>query len=677
VAEIISRIRRGLRKPPRVIAARIWQEFRAEADRFISPWRAKRLNSARLLQDLGFASMAECWRALAAKPFVSSVVGDAGQYAQVCPADQARILQDAECALAHQVDLLGSGLVSLGQTIDWHKDYKTGFDWPPAYFRGIEYSNLERPSDVKFPWEVSRLQWLMPAGQAYLLTKDERYALGVREVLEQWMGANPYAHSVNWACTMEVALRILTWSWFFHVFHNSQAWADEAFRTRFLRMLYLHGDFTARNLEKSDVNGNHYTADASGLVFAGLFFGERGWAAAHWHALGWQILNEEMAKQVFPDGVDYEASVPYHRLVLELFLFPALYRIKRGMEIPVAYRDRLLAMARFTAAYSRADGSVPLWGDADDARALPFGGQLINDHRYLLALVGTVFDNTQLLSFFSGDVAEVFWCLGERAAHSLTQRKIATQQPLSQAFPDGGFYIMRHESDHVFIDCGPIGLAGRGGHGHNDALSFEAALCGVHLVTDSGAYIYTADYKARNRFRSTGSHNTPNVDGEEINRFIRPDYLWNLHDDAKPELIEWQVSDVCDRFRGQHSGYDRLHSPVRPIRTIELHHAEHRLLIQDEFTGEGAHDFAVPLHLAVGIDVRATGQNRFLLSRLGQSFALSWGGSTGWKARIEESDCSPSYGCLNKSKKIIWRCHGHAAEVKLKVLIEPETKELL
>ena len=151
--------------------------------------------------------------------------------------------------------------------------------------------------------------------------------------------------------------------------------------------------------------------------------------------------------------------------------------------------------------------------------------------------------------------------------------------------------------------------------------------------------------------------------------------MWNLHDDARPELIDWQTSVVCDRFRGQHSGYDRLHSPVRPIRTIELHHAEHRLLIQDEFTGEGAHDFEVPLHLAVGIDVRATGQNRFLLSRLGHSFALRWGGSTGWVASIEESDYSPSYGCLSQSKKIIWRCHGNAAEVKLNVIIEPETKE--
>ena len=73
---------------------------------------------------------------------------------------------------------------------------------------------------------------------------------------------------------MEAALRILSWTWFFRVFHASRAWGDARFRERFLCALYLHGDFTERHLELSDVNGNHCTADAAGLVFAGLFFGQ-------------------------------------------------------------------------------------------------------------------------------------------------------------------------------------------------------------------------------------------------------------------------------------------------------------------------------------------------------------------------------------------------------------------
>ncbi len=140
------------------------------------------------------------------------------------------------------------------------------------------------------------------------MSGDERYALAVEEVLEDWMASNPYAHSVNWACTMEVAMRILSWTWFFHVFCGSAAWADEPFRARFLRTLFLHGEFTERYLEQSDINGNHFTADAAALVFAGLFFGQ-GAAPRRWSEAGWRHLCRELPRQVLADGVDFEASV--------------------------------------------------------------------------------------------------------------------------------------------------------------------------------------------------------------------------------------------------------------------------------------------------------------------------------------------------------------------------------
>src|SRR5947208_582710 len=122
---------------------------------------------------------------------------------------------------------------------------------------------------------------------------------------------------------------------------------------------------------------------------------------------------------------------------------------------------------------------------------------------------------------------------------------------------------MRGPRDHVFIDCGSVGFGGRGGHGHNDALSFEAWLDAQLVISDSGAYVYTSDYRARNRFRATAAHNTPIIDGAEQNRFIRPEYLWLLRDDARPELSEWRVG-ARDRFRGSHTGYRRLGRPVTP-----------------------------------------------------------------------------------------------------------------
>lgn len=655
--DLIGMIKRGMKKPPRYIIQRIIHELRGQVERHVAPRRARQLSAKVLAKRAGYSSLDQWWDALATRPYLAQTEMPHVDLERIYPCDQTRILNAAEHAIAHKVDLLGSGPVEMGAEIDWQRDYKTGHRWVHAYCRDIEYNNPDRPSDVKFPWELSRMQWMMPLGQAYLLTGDERYALAARDLLSHWISENPYAGSVNWSCTMEVALRIHTWTWFFHVFKHSTAWAETAFRERFLQSLFLHGDFTTRNLEKSDINGNHYTADAAGLVIAGLFFGS-GSAAQHWLKLGWDILCDEMPRQVFPDGVDFEASVPYHRLVQELFLISAIYRLRYGLDVPEWYRDRLIAMARFTAAYSRPDGSVPLWGDADDARALPFGGQSINDHRYLLGLVGTAFDVKDLRAGFSGPRSEILWLMGADAASTLPDREILDHDQSSIAFPDGGFYVLRNRRDHVFVDCGPLGLGGRGGHGHNDLLSFEAVLDGVHLISDCGAYLYTADYQERNNFRSTAYHNTPQVDGEEINRFVRPDYLWFLHNDASHEVREVSFGPNTDRLVLSHGGYRRLKSPVTPVRSFELNHAEHRLTIRDEFKGEGEHQLEIPLHLASGVEVNRQEPGHLVLQVEKRSFSLAWDATSMWNLRIESGRISPSYGVSLPSTTLIWRHTG-------------------
>ncbi|MDC1311132.1 heparinase II/III family protein [Burkholderiales bacterium] len=650
--DLIGKIRRGLRKPPGVIVERLLAMARTQTERLRLPGRSN-LSQQALLRELQAPSLDALWRRLAARPFPAWFGPcDVAEVDTLCdPYERIALQARAENALAHRVDLLGSGLTELGAQIDWHTDFKTGLSWSPRYFADIDYNNPERPSDVKVPWELSRLQWLMPVGQAFLLTRDDRYAAGLRDVLEQWITANPCGGSVNWSCTMEAALRIFSWVWFFHVFQDAPSWRDTDFRFRFLRALYLHVEFTDRHIERSDVNGNHYTADAAALVVGGLFFGEGRWPQ-RWQQEGWRILCEEMSRQVFSDGVDFEASVPYHRLVAELFLWPAMYRTAQGLSIDPNYTERLSAMARFSCAYSRPDGSVPLWGDADDARALPFGMQDINDHRYLHTLIGLYTGQQDLCHDKPAAVGEVLWAFGPSGVRRWLNA--LPSPPASQAFEDGGFYVMRSARDHVFIDCGPLGLSGRGGHGHNDCLAFEAVLDGVPLVSDCGAYLYTASFEERNRFRSTAYHNTPQVDGEEINRFIRPDYLWNLHYDAVPRVHKWQVKKDYVLFVGEHRGYCRLTSPVIPRRSILLDCETHALHIKDEFLGEGMHDVTIPMHLAPGVEVSELKDCELLLSACDKHFRVWWLPVSGYSVSVDEARVSSSYGVVHLSKKLVW-----------------------
>jgi uncharacterized heparinase superfamily protein len=653
------RAARVLRKPPRVVLQRLLTEVSAQTDRFRAPRRARAFDINALLGLTAASSLQQLWARLADRSYAIPVQQvEKDDYEVACPGDRARIVSGAACALAHRVDLLGSGPVDLGSPIDWHTDFKTGYSWPPAFARDIDYANLDRPSDVKVPWELSRLHWLLPAGQAYLLSGDERYASAVRAVLEDWMAGNPYAHSVNWACTMEVAMRILSWTWFFHVFCRSLAWADEIFQARFLRTLFLHGEFAERYLERSDINGNHFTADAAAMVFAGLFFAQ-GVAPCRWSEAGWQHLCQELPRQVFSDGVDFEASVAYHRLVLELFFLAARYRETCGLAVPDTYRERVIAMARFTQAYSRRGGSSPLVGDADDARALPFGGQTIEDHRYVTGLVGVHWNVPELTRTFTGPRTEIFWVLGPRPAASLAAGGAEPWPIASTAFPEGGFYVMRNDRDHVFIDGGPVGQAGRGGHGHNDCLSFEAVLDGVRLVSDCGAYVYTASPPERNNFRSTAYHNTPQVDGEEINRFVQWDHLWTLHNDAVPLVRQWEIGPERDVFVGTHTGYHRLPDPVSPVRTIMLDHVQHALLISDEIEGTGEHSVTIPLHLAAGVGARREAPGRIVLSAGGKEFVLLWSSADEWQLEVCAARISPSYGIVVPSLSLAWQRRGH------------------
>jgi len=638
---------------PRSVARRLASEASAEIERFTAPRRAARFDDKALLAATGAESISALWRRLGSRQWASWMPTEADR-ASIPSAQRHEILARAERGLALTVDLLGSGPIALGPRVDWSMDYRVGVRWPAGYARRLDVLDLSNPSDVKFPWELSRMQWLMPVAQAYVLTGDEQFAAAVRDVIEQWIGANPYAFSVNWSVTMEVAIRTLTLAWFFHAMHDSTSWADPSYQSQFLRALYLHGDFISRNLERSDVNGNHYTADAAGLVFAGLFFGQ-GETPGRWSSVGWEILETEIERQVGADGVDFEMSTAYHRLVMELFLYPALYRERSGLAVPVHYRARLTSMALFVAAYSRPDGTIPLWGDADDGRALPFGTQPLNDHRYLVGLVARAWDPPELRGLPTGPSDECDWWFGPTIA---PQRKTPRVMDRSVAFRNAGVYIMRTQDDHVFIDCGPIGLSGRGGHGHNDSLSFEVVLAGSRLIVDAGSYVYTSSVEWRNRFRGTAFHNTPMIDGVEQNRIVRPEFLWLLENDAHPSVELWQDGAAWEVFRGSHSGYDRLPSPVRPIRTVALHRSQHAVVIKDVFVGTGLHDVTVPYHFAPEVNIESEEEGWIVVRAGGRRYVVAWRNSADWKVTTEASWVSASYGVKVPARQIAFSRRG-------------------
>jgi hypothetical protein len=220
----------------------------------------------------------------------------------------------------------------------------------------------------------------------------EKYAREFVNQISDWIDANPVELGVNWACTMDVAIRAANWIWGYYFFCNSPSLTKE-FKIKIFKSLFLHGRHIVNNLEFGRIRGNHYLSDIVGLVYLGIFFQESK-EGQKWLEKGLSALKEEMKVQVYPDGVDAEGAISYHRLVTELFLSTTLLCLKNGITFPQWYMTRLEKMMEFVMYYTKPDGTAPQLGDNDDGRLhilSNYGNWNRLDHRYLLSVGAVMF----------------------------------------------------------------------------------------------------------------------------------------------------------------------------------------------------------------------------------------------------------------------------------------------
>ncbi len=496
------------------------------------------------------------------------------------------IVDDADDTLNNRFQTLGSSMVELGPTIRWQLDFKSGKEWPLQSLAASEILDLGQPSDVKVPWEVSRFHQIWWLGKAYWITGSERYAQKFRELIEDWIDRNPPGKGVNWTIAMETAIRAANWIAGYFFFCESKSIPKE-FWAKFSKSLYIQGRFIRSNLEYSRQNGNHYLSDIVGLLFLGIFFKGTGFGQK-WLAWAVRNLETEMQNQVLPDGVDYEKSIAYHRLVLELFYSASILCKMNRVTLSEAYWTRLENMFEFVQYYARQDGSIPLWGDADDGRLFRFQmNNDINDHRHALAVGAILFSRGDFKLAAGRFYQDVLWLFGSEGFEKWQSLRAEPKQLSSRSFPDGGFYIMRTKDVHLFIDAGELGQRGRGGHGHNDTLSFELWLNNAPIIVDPGTYAYTFDLAARRALRSTLAHNTVMIDGKEIADF---DGIWSVKEEkAAPKIVQWSSDDERDILIAEHYGYQRLAQPVIHRRAFMLMKKTNVIRIRDEFLGTGEH----------------------------------------------------------------------------------------
>lgn len=671
-------LQRAKGKPPGFLVRRALRELAHHTRGSRLPLKLGSLTASQVAQASGYSAPEAMWKNLESQGFFlpsADVTELRHLYDGPYAGEAASLRRSVDRILAHEFDLLGSGPTRLGDELDWHRDFKSGRRWEldPSY--RIRRGALDGRGDIKVPWELSRCQWLVDLARAWVLFADRRCPREFEKLIRSWLSANPIGRGVNWACTMDVALRAVSWVWALRLFGADSL--EPAFRQAIMLALYRHGWWISKNLETSDINGNHYISDALGLIACGLPFGMDP-RACRWLKSGSEILEQEIRLQVSSDGADFEGSVQYHRLVLEILLVGERMLTAAGWRVSSGYRDRLQRMFDFVDAYVTPEGLSPVIGDADDGRALVLGNGHLLDHRYLLSIASAMFRRPQWKARAGRLWEDALWLLGPQALEEFEALPVCGPEQRSRGFADAGFYVLRSHDHYLFADAGPVGFGGRGGHGHNDCLAFEWHGFGRPLLTDSGAYVYTASPAWRNRFRATSAHNSIRIDREEINRIPSPLALWTLRDDARPLAVRFVTGPKSDLLSAGHGGYRRLAGRITVFRSFEFDRTGPRFQIADRIEGCGLHLVEFFFHAAPGAMASRDGgpavefswpDSVRVLIECESASPVRWRTAQGW--------FSPSYGVkLNRPVwvasinsqlpvAVTWRLSGARGSVRL------------
>jgi hypothetical protein len=548
---------------------------------------------------------------------------------------------------AGNFDLLGSGLVRLGTEFDWHRDFKSGYSWPRDLYCDLSLVRMEDTSDVKVPWELSRCQHFNDLGLAYWVSGHECYAQAFVRDLNRWIDENPPRIGVNWACGMEIAIRLLNWISGYYYFREAACFTRKM-KTRFFSSIRIQLIHIYHNLELGFVlkdgsgyrfiNGNHFLANLLGLVVPGIVFPELLPDRIFRQALRW--LEIEAGNQIASDGVHHELSTGYHRLILEMLLCAAIVMRNNRMKIPTTVMLGIERMMTFVAAYMKPNGRASQIRDADDGRLFNFGRSDINDHGYLLD-IGAVFLDDKDLKKRTTPSAEALWWIGPNGIEAFQNMPISPTDNHSVAFEKSGFFFLRQSNDYLAAICAETGMGGFGNHGHNDALSFELMAEGIPVIVDPGTYTYTAEPLWRNRFRSTAFHNTIQIDGLEINPFESGN-LFSLKETAHPKCAQWQFNEEYDFVSCEHFGYHRICHK----RTFFYDRTHRSWQISDALIGDGAHNIESFLHFAPEWtpDTTIAANELALRHSAGHEFRIWIESPVHWELGFKEEWVSPSYG---------------------------------
>ena len=434
--------------------------------------------------------------------------------------------EKADNALLHKFQPhKGYGFFDYGKDINWQL-------WPVK--------------DNEVRWQLQRVYWWQAMGLAYRSSHDEKYAKEWIFQFMDWAKKNPLGLSADndkyaWR-PLEVSERIQSLTGTFNLFLNSPNFTP-AFLLAFLKSYHEQSNYLPTHYAEL---GNHRLFEAQRTLNAGAFFPEYK-DAQSWRNSGIEVLNTEIKKQVYPDGVQFELSPIYHNAAIDIFLkaYQAAQTAGVEKEFPESFRNTIENMILATINFSFPDYTMPMFGDS----------WLVNKAATLKQYQewAKAFPDNQTIRYFASDGKA-----GKQPAY------------LSKGLTTAGFYTFRNgwtdKSTVMVLKASPPGEF----HAQPDNGTFELWVKGRNFTPDGGVYVYSGDAeinKLREEYRQTRVHQTLTLDDQ--NMVI-----------TKAKLLKWQTGKNLDVLTYTNPSYADL-DHQRSVFFIDNSY----FLIIDEATG--------------------------------------------------------------------------------------------
>lgn len=522
------------------------------------------------------------------------------------PAAWRRVESYARRILAGEVRVLGQ-YRRVGLPPRWHIDPVSGREWPLQPSSTVDV----RRGGVKFVWELSRHEFVVPLAAAFARTGEADWAEAAAGVLDDWIAHNPPLMGVHWTSGLEMGIRLVHWGLVADLLAGSPAWTV-ARRTRVMGAAAWQARYLRRHLSAYSSANNHLLGELMGLAAFDLGFAADATKGASDAA---RRFWEELVRQTTADGVLREQTFHYQSFVLQMAAWVAAAQQVRGQAVPAAAADRLRRCAEVLVQVTGSDDEVAAVGDADDGAV-----GCLDDERVAGETADWIAAVTHGRRPRDETRAPTAWLLGTLATPASLNAGAAADGDWH--WGEGGYAGVRRGRRWLMMDAGPLGFLSIAAHGHADALAVWLRDGRDHVWEDSGTFTYHENWNWRRYFRGVWSHNTLVVDGQDQSQQTGPT-MWGRK--ARAGFLAVVRVGEANLLAGEHDGYTALADPCVHRRVV-LARPE-GILVVDLLRAAQSHAVEQRWHLGSGVAEVIAGR-------------LTWRGTAGavWHARSSLAD---------------------------------------